>query len=69
MKSDITVKPGLTRFLPATLSGEFDRTEVELIKWQGSGDVVSGAKADCYIVIPDAGSQLSAGASVNVLMM
>jgi molybdopterin molybdotransferase len=69
LKSDITVKPGLTRFLPATLSGEFDRTEVELVKWQGSGDVVSAAKADCYVVVPETGSQLSAGSAVNVVLI
>jgi molybdopterin molybdotransferase len=69
LKSDITVKPGLTRFLPATLSGELDRTEVELVKWQGSGDVVSAAKADCYIVIPSTAEKYTKGASVQVLMM
>jgi len=69
LKADISVKPGLTRFLPATLSGEFDRTEVELVKWQGSGDVVSAAEADCYIVIPETPSQLSAGSGVNVLLI
>ena len=69
LKSEVTVKPGLMRFLPATLSGEFDRTEVELVKWQGSGDVVSAAKADCYIVIPETSSHIPAGTSVSVLLM
>jgi molybdopterin molybdotransferase len=69
LKSEITVKPGLTRFLPATLSGELDRTEVELVKWQGSGDVVSAAKADCYIVIPPTAEKYSRGAVVDVLLM
>jgi molybdopterin molybdotransferase len=69
LKSDLTVKPGLARFLPATLSGEFHRTEVEPVKWQGSGDVVSAAKADCYIVIPEVSSNLSVGSNVNVLLM
>lgn len=69
LKSDVTVKPGLTRFLPATLSGEFDRTEVELVKWQGSGDVVSAAKADCYIVVPETASGFPKGFNVNVLLM
>jgi molybdopterin molybdotransferase len=68
LKSGITVKPGLTRFLPATLSGEFANTEVELVKWQGSGDVVSAAKADCYIVVPENGSAFSQGSVVNVLL-
>jgi molybdopterin molybdotransferase len=69
LKSVINVKSGLARFLPAILSGESDRTEVELVKWQGSGDVVSAAKADCYIVIPESSSQFSRGSAVNVLLM
>jgi molybdopterin molybdotransferase len=69
LRSDISVKPGLTRFLPATLSGEFDRTEVELLKWQGSGDVVSAAKADCYIVTGEGASAISKGSLVNVLLI
>jgi molybdopterin molybdotransferase len=69
LKADITVKPGLTRFLPATLSGEFDRTEVELLKWQGSGDVVSAAKSNCYIVTNEKSSAFSKGSLVNVLLV
>jgi molybdopterin molybdotransferase len=69
LRSDISVKPGLTRFLPAIISGEFDRTEVELVKWQGSGDVVSAAKADCYIVIPETSSGFPKSSNVNVLLM
>jgi molybdopterin molybdotransferase len=54
LKSEIRVKPGLTRFLPAILSGEFGNSKVELIPWQGSGDVTATARSNCYIVIsPD----------------
>lgn len=54
LKSEIRVKPGLTRFLPAILSGEFGDSRVELVPWQGSGDVAATARANCYIVIaPD----------------
>jgi len=69
LKSDVTVKPGLTRFLPAVLSGELDGTEVEPVKWQGSGDVVSAAKADCYIVVPETTTSMFAKDSVSVLKM
>ena len=69
LKSDIAVKPGLTRFLPASLSGELNRSEVELVKWQGSGDVVSAAKADCYIVIPESCSSKLKGELVTILLM
>jgi molybdopterin molybdotransferase len=69
LKSEVEVKPGLTRFLPATLSGSMDGTEVELVKWQGSGDVVSAAKADCYIVVPESASGFPNGALINVLLI
>ena len=36
LKSAIKTKPGLKRFLPAVLSGEFEQVEVELVRWQGS---------------------------------
>jgi molybdopterin molybdotransferase len=52
LKSEIKVKPGLKRFLPAILSGEFENTQVELVAWQGSGDIAAAARANCYIVIP-----------------
>lgn len=54
LKSEIRIKPGLTRFLPAILSGEFEDSKVELVAWQGSGDIAATARANCYIVIaPD----------------
>jgi molybdopterin molybdotransferase len=54
LKSDIHVKPGLTRFLPATLSGEFEKTQVELVPWHGSGDIAARSRANCCVVIlPD----------------
>jgi molybdopterin molybdotransferase len=68
LKSDIKTKTGLQRFLPAILSGEFERAEVELARWQGSGDVASMARADCYIVIPPDRERIIAGEWVAVLM-
>jgi molybdopterin molybdotransferase len=53
LKSEVKVKPGLKRFLPAILSGEFENSEVELVPWQGSGDIAATARANCYIVIPE----------------
>ena len=68
LKSEIKTKPGLKRFLPATLSGEFERAEVELIRWQGSGDIAATAKANCYIVIPPDRERIAAGEWVPILM-
>ena len=68
LKSDVKTKTGLTRFLPAQLSGEFADTEVELVRWQGSGDMVSTARANCYLVIPPDREKFAAGEMVSVLI-
>lgn len=68
LKSEIRTKTGLKRFLPALLSGEFERSEVELVRWQGSGDIAAAARANCYAVIaPDRG-RIEAGEWVPVLL-
>ncbi len=67
LKSDVKTKTGLTRFLPAQLSGEFADTEVDLVRWQGSGDMVSTARANCYLVIPPDREKIAAGEMVSVL--
>lgn len=67
LRSDVRVKPGLTRFLPAMLSGEFEKTEVELVGWQGSGDIAATARANCYAVIPPDHEQIPAGEWIAVM--
>ncbi len=68
LKSDMKTKTGLTRFLPALLSGEYERAEVELVKWQGSGDMAATARANCYLVVPPNREVLRAGEMVSVLL-
>ncbi len=68
LKSEIRVKTGLRRFLPAILSGEFDDSLVELVAWQGSGDIAATARANCYIVIPSDRERIEAGEFVAVMM-
>jgi molybdopterin molybdotransferase len=68
LKSEIRTKTGLKRFLPAVLSGEFENTEVELARWQGSGDVAALARANCYVVIPPDVERIEAGRAVSLLM-
>jgi molybdopterin molybdotransferase len=68
LKSEIKTKPGLKRFLPAILSGEFEQAEVELARWQGSGDIAATASANCYIVIPPDRERIAAGEWVPLLM-
>jgi molybdopterin molybdotransferase len=66
LKSKIKAKPGLKRFLPAVLSGEFEDAEVELVRWQGSGDIAATARANCYVVVD--GGDIAAGEWVSVLV-
>ena len=68
LKSEIRAKTGLKRFLPAVLSGEFENAEVELVRWQGSGDIAALARANCYVVIPPDREQIDAGEWVPLLL-
>jgi len=68
LKSEIRTKTGLRRFLPAVLSGEFENAEVELARWQGSGDIAALARANCYVVIPPERERIEAGEWVSLLM-
>ena len=65
---DIKTKTGLTRFLPALLGGGLYDPEVELIPWQGSGDVSAAARANCYIVVPPGREFIGAGEVVSILV-
>lgn len=67
LKSEIKTKTGLKRFLPGRLSGEFEKCEVELARWNGSGDVAGTARANCYIVIPSDRERIAAGEWVAVM--
>jgi len=67
LKKEIRTRTGLQRFLPAILSGEFDQAEVELVAWQGSGDIAATARANCYIVIPPDRERMAAGEWVAVM--
>jgi molybdopterin molybdotransferase len=68
LKSEIRTKTGLKRFLPALLSGEFEQSEVELVRWQGSGDIAAAVRANCYIVVPPDRERIAAGEWVPVLL-
>ncbi|MDT8069937.1 MAG: molybdopterin molybdotransferase MoeA [Terriglobia bacterium] len=68
LKTAVRSKTGLTRFLPGRLLGEGFATEVEFAKWHGSGDVVSTAASNCYIVVPPDREDFPAGQMVNVLI-
>jgi molybdopterin molybdotransferase len=67
LRAEVRTKTGLTRFLPAVISGEFENAEVELAAWQGSGDIAALARTNCYLVIPPDRERIAAGEGVSVL--
>lgn len=68
LTEEVRVKPGLTRFLPARLTGRRVKPEVGLVGWQGSGDLAANARANCYAVVPAEGERMIAGDSITVLL-
>ncbi len=58
---------GLTRFLPATLTGGLD-PQVAPVEWHGSGDLASTASANCFLVTPPDRECLHTGEVVTVLL-
>jgi molybdopterin molybdotransferase len=65
---EIKTRTGLTRFLPGFLRGSLQAPQVAVIPWQGSGDLMASAQANCYVVVPPDRDLLSAGEIVSVLM-
>lgn len=57
-------KPGLTRFLPATVSC----AEVTPVDWQGSGDVPSMCRANAFLVADAGRAEYEAGDTIPVLL-
>jgi molybdopterin molybdotransferase len=68
LKKDFKTKTGLTRFLPARLDGALDDPEVEVVPWQGSGDMLAAARANCYVVVPPDREKLAKGEMVTVVL-
>ena len=77
--TDRRTKPGLTRFLPARstfsiagsgiASGTGGRPpEVEVVPWQGSGDLAALARSNCFLVIPEEAGSLEADEMVRILL-
>ena len=64
----LTVKPGLTRFLPARMTCGLRSATVTPTGWQGSGDLNGNARANCYVVVPSDVASLEPGAIVRILL-
>ncbi|HEY1470919.1 MAG TPA: gephyrin-like molybdotransferase Glp [Candidatus Acidoferrum sp.] len=60
-------KPGLTHFLPARLEWAADSPQVHALPWQGSGDIATLSRANCFLVVPTGRHDIPAGEIVSVL--
>jgi molybdopterin molybdotransferase len=60
-------KLGLTAFVPARVEDQNGDPVVSLVGWQGSGDLVGVAAANCFLVVHPAQTELAAGDWVDVL--
>ena len=59
-------RPGLTRFLPASLSA--DGVRITPVPWSGSGDVMALARANAFLVAEPDKPHYAAGERIRVLM-
>jgi molybdopterin molybdotransferase len=60
-------KSGLTHFLPACLDWSASGAQVRVLRWQGSGDISTLTRANCFVVVPADCAEIAAGERVSVL--
>jgi molybdopterin molybdotransferase len=64
-------KPGLTRFVPSFCDfnpGGGKDPEVSAVPSQGSGDLASFSRSNCFLVVPEGTERLGAGDVVRILI-
>jgi molybdopterin molybdotransferase len=61
-------RTGLTAFLPARVESSSGESVVSTVSWQGSGDLVGVAAANCFIVVHPEQTSLAAGDWVDVMV-
>lgn len=61
-------KSGLTHFLPARLDWQQHTSpQVRALPWQGSGDITTLTRANCFLIVPADRPDIAAGEKVSVL--
>jgi molybdopterin molybdotransferase len=68
LAKELKTRTGLTRFLPGLLRGDLFQPEVEIVPWQGSGDIQAAARANCYVVVPPDRESIPAGEMISILL-
>jgi len=67
LASEVRLKKNFTGFYPARVFEQNDEPVVELVKWQGSGDLVGLAAANCFLVTQPGKKEILPGDWVDVL--
>ncbi|MGA7855992.1 MAG: gephyrin-like molybdotransferase Glp [Candidatus Acidiferrales bacterium] len=63
----VNEKPPLAHFLPARLSWPNGEATVEMIHWEGSGDIGSVVKGNCFLVVHESKLSFAVGEMADVL--
>lgn len=69
LQDEVRVPPGLTRFLPARLTGDVHGARVQRIPWLGSGDLAAASRANAFLVVPESADRLEQDSVVSVLLL
>src|SRR5579872_6574693 len=67
LSKGVEQKAALTHFLPAVLDWANGEATVSELPWQGSGDIATLARGNCFLVVHQSKLKLAAGEWVDVL--
>jgi molybdopterin molybdotransferase len=68
LAEDVGGRADLMRVLPARWTADRVQPKVQLVEWQGSGDLAANARANCYAVLPPERERFAAGDVITVLL-
>jgi molybdopterin molybdotransferase len=63
----VNEKPGVAHYLPARVSWPNGEPHVELMLWEGSGDIGAVVRGNCFVRVDQPRLQIEAGEWVDVL--
>jgi molybdopterin molybdotransferase len=72
LAKDVKGKPDLTRFVPSFCDFGPDVAqppEVKTVPSEGSGDLASFSRSNCFLVVPEGTGRLEAGSIVRILLI
>lgn len=72
LAKDVKGKPDLTRFVPSFCNFGPDveePPEVKTVPSEGSGDLTSFSRSNCFLVVPEGTGRLEAGSTVRILLI